>query len=43
MNVLTNYTAKSKVRYITKESVAVRIKNLCKTAAFLEMKLFLSL
>ena len=38
MNVLTNYNAKSKVRYITKESLAFRIENICKTAAFLEMK-----
>lgn len=35
--VFTNYNAKAKVRYITKESLAFRIKNICKTVAFLEM------
>lgn len=35
--VFTNYNAKAKVRYITKESLPFRIKNICKTVAFLEM------
>ena len=40
MNVLTNYNAKSKVKFTTKESLAFSNRNICRAEVFLEMKLF---